>query len=338
MNYPINLKLGDTIGICAPSAGLADEDKVLRLEYAIRHLEKLGYKVIETKSVRTDVCERSADAKTRAEEFMSLYEKDDVKLIICATGGDYLCEMLEYLDFDYIKTLKPKWIQGFSDITGLGFLFNSILDIPSMYSATIKSYAMKDLHRSLTDTLKIESGEEIIQNSFDKYEAVWIKDKGPEEGYNLTGDVKWVNVFGEDKVSFKGRAIGGCLDSIRQYVGTKYDNVKEYINRHKEDGIIWFLESFSTSTSSLTRTLWQLDNAGYFENCNGIIFGRPLFYTSEYEKTYNETVKEFFKNKNIPIVCDADVGHVSPQLAMVNGAILEIESSNGKGFVKTYLK
>ena len=40
----------------------------------------------------------------------------------------------------------------------------------------------------------------------------------------------------------------------------------------------------------------------------------------------------------IPIICDADIGHVSPQLAIVNGAILKITSENGKGKVETYLK
>ena len=34
-----------------------------------------------------------------------------------------------------------------------------------MYCQTVKDYAMKPLHKSLTDALKIESGEEIIQKS-----------------------------------------------------------------------------------------------------------------------------------------------------------------------------
>ena len=81
-----------------------------------------------------------------------------------------------------------------------------------------------------------------------------------------------------------------------------------------------------------------MKNSGYFKNCNGIIFGRPLFLREDYETSFNDTVKEFFKDLNIPVICDADIGHVSPQLAMVNGAILKITSENGKGTVETYLK
>ena len=341
MNYPENLKKGDTIGICAPSGGIVKPEKIVRLNPAIKTLEKMGYKVIETASVRKGEKGRSASAETRAKEFMELMENDDVKLIIFAAGGDFLCEMIDYLDFEKLKSIKPKWLQGFSDITGISFLFNTILDIPTMYFQTIKDYAMKPLHKSLTDALRIESGEEIIQESFDLYEKDFKSDEedaDPCKPYNLTEKVEWKNICGGKKIKMIGRSIGGCLDCIRCFIGTKYDNVKNYIEKHKKDGIIWFLECFEMGTADLLRVLWQMKNAGYFENCNGIIFGRPLFIRNDYDITFNETVKDVLGNLNIPIICDADIGHVSPQLATVNGAILEITSENGKGTVKTYLK
>ena len=51
MNYPENLKIGDTIGICAPSAGITNPEKIEKLDLAIKALEDMGYKVIETESV-----------------------------------------------------------------------------------------------------------------------------------------------------------------------------------------------------------------------------------------------------------------------------------------------
>ena len=38
MNYPENLKLGDTIGICAPSAGIVNPEKIEKLELAKKAL------------------------------------------------------------------------------------------------------------------------------------------------------------------------------------------------------------------------------------------------------------------------------------------------------------
>ena len=54
------------------------------------------------------------------------------------------------------------------------------------------------------------------------------------------------------------------------------DNVKNYIEAHKEEGIIWFLEVFEMNTAELQRTLWQMKSCGYFKYCKGIVFGRPL--------------------------------------------------------------
>ena len=163
MNYPDYLEKGDTIGICAPSLGIVEPEKIIKLEKAIINLNKFGYNVIETNSVRKCENGRSASAEIRAKEFMELLENDDVKLIVFATGGDFLCEMVDYLNFEKIKKLKPKWIQGYSDITGISFLFNTILDIPSVYCQNVKDYAMEPLHKSLDDALNIMSGKNVIQ-------------------------------------------------------------------------------------------------------------------------------------------------------------------------------
>lgn len=396
MNYPEKLKKGDTIGICAPSGGIAEKKDILQLELAENQLRKMGYKIIETKSVRKETKGRSASGKERAKEFMELLENEEVKLIIFAAGGDFLIEIFDYLDFEKIKDLKPKWLQGYSDITGISFLFNTILDIPTMYCQTIKDYAMNPLFKNLTDALGIEEGEEIVQKSFEKYQKVvdfresienentendklnlknnieekentnslenindennLKKIKGKEnreiveiqkeenyleeltKTYELTEKVEWKNVTGEEKIQIKGRSLGGCLDCIKGYIGTKYDKVSEYVERHKKEGLIWFLEVFEMSTPEVYRTLWQMKNAGYFKYCTGIVFGRPLFIREDYETNFNDTVKEALQDLEIPIICDADIGHVKPQLAIVNGAILEITSQNGKGTVKTILE
>lgn len=338
MNYPEFLKVGDLIGICAPSAGIVKPEKIERLNYAIEALENMGYRVIETPSVRCEENGRSASAKVRAEEFMSLLKNESVKLIIFATGGDFLCEMLDYLDFDRIKKLNPKWMQGYSDITGISYLFNVNFDIPSLYAQTIKDYAMIPLHQSLIDALRIASGEEVVQESFDLYEKEWSDSEDPRAGYNATEKVEWKNVLGPSRIEIQGRSIGGCLDCIKSYIGTKYDKVNEYIDRHQDEGIIWFLEAFEMNTAELQRTLWQMKSAGYFRNCNGIVFGRPLFVREDYETSFNDAVKLSLADLNIPVICDADIGHVSPQMAIVNGAILKIVSENGKGKVETYFR
>ena len=372
MKQPESLKKGDIIGICAPSGGITKPEKIKELEEAEKHLKEMGYRIIETKSVRKEEKGRSNTAKKRAEEFMELLKNKEVKLIIFATGGDYLMEMLDYLDLEEIKKIEPKWMQGYSDITTLEFIFNTILEIPSIYCDAIKSYAMKPLYKNLEDALKIASGEKVTQNSFTKCEKGEFNNindvfgaelnafgagakkhqqelnafgdglkkhqqefnvsedeehyqEPNEKSYNLTEKVEWKNINNEQKIEMQGRMIGGCLDCIKIFFGTKYDNIKNYINKYQKDGIIWYLECFEMNSPELTRILWQMKNAGYFDNINGIIFGRSLVFRKDYDTSFMEAVKQAIGDLNIPIIYDADIGHVAPTMPIICGSYADIE-------------
>ena len=212
MRYPDDLKTGDTIGITAPSAGIIKENKILRLENAKKNLKNLGYKCIETDNVRKDEFGRSSDAKTRAKEFMELWNNKDVKAIISAEGGDFMCEMIDNLDFEEIKKLKSTWFQGYSDNTYLSFLLTTICDIATIYGSNIKSYGMQKPGRDLLDSIKLMNGEEIEQKSFEKYEENWLEkiikgevsddEEDPYAGYSLVNKVEWKNLKDEEKINF----------------------------------------------------------------------------------------------------------------------------------------
>lgn len=335
MRYPKNLKIGDYIGVTAPSAGVAKEEDLPRLNNVKNNFEKLGYKYIETPNVRTEEKGRSSSAEQRVEQLMSLWNDDRVGAIISATGGDFMAEILDKIDFEAIKKSKPKWYQGYSDNTNLTLLLPTLCDIASIYGQNVKDYGMANLYGNLTNSFEIMQGKEITQNSLEKYEIPdWDKERDAFAGYDLTEPVIWKNLKGEETISFRGRSIGGCFDCVVNLMGTRFDKMKEYIEKYKEDGIVWFLEVFEMSTPAFYINLWKMKNAGLFEHCKGIMFGRPLFVREDYETSYEETLKQFFKDMDIPVIYDVDCGHVSPQLPIVTGAILEVESSNGKGTIK----
>lgn len=337
MRYPEKLKIGDTIGICAPSSGTVEPDKLERLDKAIEQFKQLGYKVIETASVREDTQGRSAEGVVRAQEFMELWENEDVKLIIYAGGGDFLMEMLDYIDFSELKNSKPKWTQGFSDITHLSFLLNTICDMPSIYCENVKDYGMEAWNKNLEDAIKIAAGEEIIQTSFEKYQDQKEEDNA-DGTYNLTNEVNWNNITGEEKIEIKGRALGGCLDCVETLIGTEFDKVKEYVEKYKNDGIVWFLECYEMNTPLLQRILWKMKHAGYFKYCKGIVFGRSLMMREDYDVSEEQAILDAIGDLGLPIITGADIGHVPPQLAITQGAILKVTSQNGKGTVETHFQ
>ncbi len=337
MKYPKSINKGDCIATTAPSAGIAKPIDQQRLDNAKNNFEKRGYKYIETANVRTDYNGKSSTGKERAEQLIEVWKNPEVGAIISAAGGDFLNEMIDELDFEEIKKLPPKWFQGYSNNTELTMILNTICDIACIYGPTVKDFGMRKWHKVLENSIEIMSGKEITQESFEKHEtADWSDRTDPYEEYNLTNKTEWKNLNDEKEIHFIGRSIGGCFDEVINLIGTKYDHVKEYIEKYKEDGIIWFLEIFEKSTPQLYLNLWQMKNAGYFEHCKGIIFGRSLMLREDDELTFPQAVKDAIGNLNIPVIYDADIGHVSPQMPIVSGTILEIKSKNGKGSIKNY--
>ena len=334
MNIPDFIKKGDIIGVTAPSAGFTEQVDLTKLESAKFNLSEKGYEVIETGNVRKCEKGRSSTGKKRAEEFLSFIENEKVKYILSASGGDFLMEMLEYLDYDLVKA-NPKWIQGYSDNTGLIYPITTICDMATVYSGNVGDYGMSLWHNAVKNNLKLLEGKNIEQKEFDLFENEYVKKVTGYEGYNLTDKVKYEFVSENKSESFTGRLLGGCLDVLIMLCGTKYDKTEEFVRKYKEDGIIWYLESFDLSSARIQCALWQLKEAGWFEGAKGFLFGRPCFFREEYETDFNEAVKTALDSLNLPIITGCDIGHRPPRLTMINGLIAEI-SFDGEHFKMKY--
>jgi muramoyltetrapeptide carboxypeptidase LdcA involved in peptidoglycan recycling len=337
MIYPKNLEKGYKIGVTATSEGLASEVDLIRLDNAIRHFQELGYSIVETDNVRKSEKGRSSDGITRASELTDLFIDSSVGAIIAASGGDYLVEMLSWIDFNRLRN-NPKWIQGYSDTTGILFTITTNLDIATLYANNFSTFGMGTWHSSLIDNLRILEGEDITQCSYEKYQDGYKPRITGLEEFVLEKEVEWLNLYpdgyyAKDGITLSGRAIGGCLDVLLNLVGTRFDHTKEFIEHYKQDGIIWFLESYDLGSEALTRGLWQLKEAGWFEYAKGFIFGRPAMYKSYTDTTYEEVVKSVLGELKVPIMLDADIGHKPPQFTMINGAIINILSKEGKGTI-----
>ena len=54
--------------------------------------------------------------------------------------------------------------------------------------------------------------------------------------------------------------------------------------------------------------------------------------------SFEESVMDAVGDLEIPIIFDADIGHVPPQFSLINGAKADICSKNGKGKISFELK
>ncbi len=331
MIYPKFLKPNDTIGIGAFSRGIDPEDT--DFDVSLNHLKQEGYNIVEMPTTRTGKAP-SADAITRAKDFNELMKNDDIDFIYSASGGDLLMEMIPYIDDKIIKekiaTGKTKWVAGYSDPTTLLYYLTTKYDIATLYGTNAGSFSQIELHTCLKNTLQIIKGNIPMQ------ESIGICQRAPYEeikanginGYILNSEEPWKTPNGA--VDIEGRLIGGCIDTFLYFLGTKYDHTKDFIERYKNDGIVWYFDNFALKSEELYSELWTMREAGWFEYAKGFVFGRTLFEGSYLDMTYEDAVKRALGN-DIPIIMEADIGHVKPTFSLINGSIAHFKSSNGKG-------
>ena len=327
MIYPEFLKKNDTIGICAPSAGVGR--KLEDFDRSLNTLKRKGYNIVETESVRLNDM-RGGDAKTRAKELVSLFENDDVDFIMAAAGGDFLFEVLPYVDFKKIKK-HPKWLMGASDPTGLLFPITTKYDIATIYGCNAGSYDVSPLPKYLKDNLQIIGGDIPVQNSYRKY----MKTPGfLAEKIEYDTPVKWLGTV--DSLHTEGRCIGGCIDVFKDLIGTPYDGAKNFVRRYKDDGIIWYFDNFSQCAEVFYRTLLQMKYAGWFDHTKAVLVGRVLFESSETGMTYEDAIR--LARPDIPVLYQADIGHTIPSMTMINGAMLKVDYENHRSALTFSLK
>lgn len=336
MIYPEFLKQGNLIDVPAPSDGAYNDKYIARHKNAKIKLKNKGYKINLSKNIFNSKRARSADEKIRARELNEMFE-DDSKALICAAGGEFLVEILPYVDFRKIVN-NPKWVVGFSDPTGILFPITTKYDIATVYGMNFSNFGAEKLHKSLKNGLKILEGNIIEQENYELYEEEGFEKITGLEGYNLTEKVYWKTLSGKNE-RFKGRIIGGCIDIITELAGTKYDGVKEFNEKYKEDGIVWYFDNCELSKEELLRVLWKFNELEYFKYTKGIVFGRNGLETSFNYETMADALKDSVISKlNIPIIYDADISHKGPSITIINGAIAEITCKDGKGSVKFELK
>ena len=324
MLYPEFIKKKETIGICAPSAGVGK-----KLDIYLTSLEHLHqfFSTKETASVRIHNL-RSNTPEIRAQELHTIIDDEDVKLILCASGGDFLFEILPHVQFE--KFLQhPKWIMGYSDPTSLLYTLTTKYDIATIYGCNGSSYDVD--HPFIDNNLDIIQGNLVTQHSFSHYQKTEDFIQNIDE---FKGTVKWI--LSQPEINVSGRCIGGCLEVLQNLFGTIYDGTNNFINRYQNDGIIWYFDVFNMSAETFYLTLLKMKYTNYFIHTKAIIVGRVCFENSETGMTYLEALQKAIPD--IPFIFNADIGHVSPKMTLINGAIMHLQAQDNKGSISFTLQ
>ena len=325
MRYPEFPKKNDLIMIPAPSAGVGR--KLESFDRSLDVLKKAGYRLEETASVRVNDM-RSADAETRGKEFSSCFEREEAKLVFCAAGGDFLSECLPYVDWKKMKD-NPKWLMGASDPTSLLYAYLTKYDTAVLYGMNAGSFDMPDMYQYMKDSLSLIKGKMVVQRSADTYVSIPFSD-------NPVFDKETCWHANVKKADIKGRAIGGCLDVLKDLIGTKYEDTKSFVRKYQSDGIIWFLDVYSMPAEHVYRTLLQMKYAGWLKGASAVVLGRVLFSSDETGLTSEEALARACGD--IPYCFEADVGHTDPGMTLILGAMAQLKYNKGKASLRFSLE
>lgn len=336
MRYPPFLPDNGTIGFVAPSFGAATEPYASRFDAALEKFHAMGYKTLEAAHCRlAEGIGISGPPDVLGAELNAMYLASDAEALISVGGGELMCEVVPYIDFDAIARAAPKWYMGYSDNTNFTFLSATLADTAAIYGPCAGSFGMRDWHPSLTDAFELLRGRRSAVSGY----ALWERDDGgetdPLAGYNLTAKTEYRYSNAKSGAAMCGRLLGGCLDILNGLRGTRFDRVRAFNARYREDGVIWFIESCDLSVLDMRRSLWALREAGWFEEAKGFLIGRPLHFDEPMMGlTQYDAVTGALGSLGVPIVMDIDIGHLPPMMPLVCGATAEVEACGNNLTVK----
>lgn len=307
MKYPKLLKNNDLVGITALSSGAKDCKK--DMENAIKNINK-HFNSYCTKNVYGNSLVSSSVGE-RVNQLYELLEKK-VKLVLIARGGDYLYEILDYLDFNKIRK-NNIWIEGSSDATSLLYILTTKYYLATIYGKNAKKFS--NIQDDTNFNIEFLKNMNLIQSNY--------KDR------------KTISVNGNFFDS--GIIIGGCLDSIRNIIGTKYDNTVKFVQKYREKKVIWYFDIFAMDSLDVYLTLLQLKSAGWFNYSDTFIFGTVKYPKIMADITYEDAIKKALSGKK-NIILEANIGHVDPVNIIINGSYASITYKNGKYEIIQLLK
>lgn len=332
--YPAPLHTGSTVGVTAPSSGVGPQHEA-RLNLALAHLKQRGFQHLEGQCLRGDRKSTSSAAIERANDFTRLWNNPSVDAIIPPWGGELLINILDEIDFEELARGKPKWILGYSDTSTLLFALTTLTGISTAHGMNLMDSILDNndpLSSRTFDGLALTSGTRFEQRSSEAFQTQFEDfSKNINAKFNLAHKTEWKNLRGTGSVSISGRVIGGCLDTLRNLVGTPFGDIPKFASRFSDSQIILYLENAGSNPSEVCRALWQMRLAGWFQHVSGVCFGRSAGPDASQanELSYRDALEDAFTGFDFPVILDADIGHQPPQMTILNGSFAQLSYENG---------
>ena len=295
MIVPLPLKTGDKIGLIAPSRKILNDD----LSEFSKMIISWGYRLVFSRNLFNSNNQFAGTDEERRNDFMNMVNDPEIKAIICARGGYGTVRIIDKLEISLLKE-HPKWIIGYSDITVLHSLYNSLIKCESIHAAMPVNFSSDSV---LTPSWTILNS--ILRGNLIEYEIPANK----------------INRFGQSE----GILVGGNLSVLYSLRGTNYDIDTE--------GKILFIEDIDEYLYHIDRIMMNFKLGGKLENLKGLIVGEMIDMNDNkipFGKTANEIIADSVKDYSFPVAFGLEAGHGNTNLPLILGRKINMDvNENG---------
>lgn len=321
IRFPRALRPGDTIGITAPSSGVAERFRP-RMEHAMECLRQRGYE-IKLGDCFYSGSITSAPAGDRAAELMGMMTDPAIRAVLPPWGGTLGIDLLHRLDFDALSQ-DPTWLVGYSDTSTLTFPLTVAAGVATLHGSNLAETPFNPPAplKHWADVLASGSEQSITQGPAPAYRASGWDDIAAEptlSEYALDTPNRWTRLDGPGDVIASGVLIGGCLETVANLAGTPLGDVAGFARTHAPDGLIIHLEASESASDEVARRLWGLRLAGWFDHANAVLIGRTNAPGAP-GLSQHDAVLDALGDLGVPIIADIECGHVAPHMSLVDGA------------------
>lgn len=281
---PKKLKIGDTIGIIAPS-GEVDFNKILQ---SVKYFEQKGFSVKLGSHIKCQANGYLAGCdEQRLEDLHNAFLDDEIDAILCARGGYGALRLIDKIDYSIIKN-HSKIFCGYSDVTVLNSVFYKKCGLVTFsgpmaqgdFSAEIDTFTEKYFFETLQNG-EFHITSKLLNEKFDPVE---------------------------------GTLFGGNLATLASLCG--FDFIPD-------EKFILFAEDVGEPVYKLDRYFTQLFNIEQFsENVCAIVCGD--FSGIDSQNSLDILLSEISNKYNIPVVKGFPFGHEKVKATIPCGAYTKL--------------
>lgn len=225
-----------------------------------------------------------ATPKVRAAALLKAFRDKNISAILSVRGGYGSAELLPLLDFKVFGR-NPKLFVGFSDLTAILINLYQRSNLACIHGPSLLTYGSKALGgsrnaaKSAASLLQLMRGE--IINPFERINLEPLK---------------------RSRSRAEGRLTGGNLAILTSLLSTPWEP--------DFDGRIVFLEEIGEAPYRVHRMLLQLKTAGKFRGVKALVLGDFIDNRPKRSgPTYEDVVRDIFRDSNFPILGKLPVGH-----------------------------